>query len=68
MVKKKQKQHRKGKKHITYQKGKEEGYTEKISKMQSDLKTFINNFQSDVNKKKKAYQLYTKNFLKKKIS
>ena len=67
MVNKMQKHYRKEKEEKAYKKSNIKEYMEKVSKMRSDIKTFIDNFKSDVDRKKKAYQLYTEKFLKKKL-
>lgn len=67
MAKKKQKQ-RKEKEQITPKKGKVGEYLIETRQTVSDIKTFIDSFKSDVEKKKKAYQSYAKNFAKKKTS
>ncbi|MEK6869487.1 MAG: hypothetical protein AABX63_00825 [Nanoarchaeota archaeon] len=66
MAKKKQK-HGKGKEKLTQEKGKVGEYLIETSQTVSDIKTFIDNFKSDVEKKKKDYQSYAKNFAKKKF-
>lgn len=42
-------------------------YKEEVSKMRNDIKTFIKDFRSDVNRKKKAYQSYANKVTKKKV-
>jgi len=67
MAKKKQKQ-RKEEEQITPKKDKVGEYLIETRQTVSDIKTFIDNFKSDVEKKKKAYQLYAKKLSKKKTS
>jgi len=64
MAKKKQ---RKDKEQLTHKKGKVGEYSIETRQTVSDIKTFIDNFKSDVEKKKKDYQSYAKNFAKKKL-
>ena len=66
MAKKKQKQG-KGKEQLTQKKDKVGEYSIETHRTVSDIKTFIENFKSDVEKKKKDYQSYAKNFAKKKL-
>ena len=63
MAKKKQ---RKGKEQLPQEKGKAR-YSIEIRQNVSDIKTFIDNFKSDVEKKKREYQSYVRNFAKKKF-
>ena len=49
-------------------KEKVEDFRIEVSLMQSDVKTFIEKFKSDVGKKRKDYQLYAQTFRKKKTS
>lgn len=63
MAKKKTK---KGKEKKTSKRGKVKEYLIEVSQTRSDIKTFIDKFKSDVDKKKKEYQLYTRKLRKRK--
>ena len=66
MAKKKQKQ-RKDKEQLIQKKGKVGEYLIETRQTVTDIKTFIDRFKSDVEKKKKDYQSYAENFAKKKF-
>ncbi len=68
MAKKKQKKHMKEKEQRKPKKAKVKDYIIEVSHMQSDVKTFIENFKSDVANKRKAYQSYAQKLSKKKTS
>lgn len=63
MAKKKTK---KGKEKKTSKRGKVKEYLIEVSQTRSDIETFIDKFKSDVDKKKKEYQLYTRKLRKRK--
>lgn len=50
-----------------HKKSKAEEYMVEIGSMQSDIKTFVDHFRSDVSRKRKAYQSYAKKVRKKKV-
>lgn len=55
------------KKEKEQKKAKIEGYTAEISQTRSDVKSFIEKFKSDVDKKKREYQSYARKLKKKKF-
>ena len=66
MTKKKQKQHIQEKGQKVHKKGEAKNYAIEVSQMQSDVKSFIEKFKSDVARKREEYQSHAKKFLKKK--
>mgnify|MGYP001616254178 CR=1 FL=1 len=65
MAKKKQTSEKKGQKR---EEGKVREFRIEVSRTVDDVKTFIENFKSDVKRKKRAYQSYAKKLQKKKTS
>ena len=65
MVKKKQKKQPKEKKAKACKKDKVKEYMIEVSQTRSDVKTFIDKFRSDVDRKKNEYQSYARKLKKK---